>query len=103
MKNSEIGEVLKGGTVYRSTSFLLRATPSQKIEKPAYIVSKKVFKTAVERNNIRRRFRAALSPFLKKVQRQKLVISVGQESKNKTVGDINVELEKLFTKSGMLN
>lgn len=102
MKNSEIGEVLKDGAIYRSTSFILRCLPSTKAEKPAFVVSKKIFKTAVLRNGARRKFKASIQPFLGQVKKQKLVVSIGQDVKTKTVKELTDELRKVFEKSGML-
>lgn len=102
MKNSEIGEVLMGGKSYQSTSFCLRFLPSKKPQKIAFIASKKLFKTAVLRNKMRRMFRAATLPYLKAIQNNKFVISINKAAENKTVKEINEEVKKVLDKSDML-
>ena len=56
----------KGRAVYSRTIKLLWATTSSKTPRAAVVVSKKVHKSAVVRNRIRRRLYAGLCDFFKK-------------------------------------
>lgn len=77
MKGAEISTVITQGRAYQSSSFLFKfithkaenkainkainkAEKQNGKKRPAYISSKKIFKTAVLRNKARRRARAAL-------------------------------------------
>lgn len=64
MNSKEISVLISQGRAYNSSSFLLRTLEDGlesglniKSKKVAYIVSKKIFKTAVSRNKAKRRLR----------------------------------------------
>jgi len=77
LSSSQIALIIKTGRAYNSGSFVLK-TPvrNEELEKDeffgAFIVSKKVFSKAVDRNKAKRRIREAFKEAVKGVKKEKL-------------------------------
>lgn len=105
MKSAEIGDVLKSGKTAFSNCFVLKIAPSPKKEKPAVVVSKKIFKTAASRNGAKRKIKAALSnPLFKNRQKNVfLVFNLNEKIVKTTVKELLEEVKIIFSKNGIIS
>ncbi len=96
-------EVMLKGRVFHSTLFTLRATKSDGISRFSVAIPKKVAKTAVERNKLRRRAYSAL----RTVYPQVLpgfhgVLIAKSQLLDAKFAEIAPSLQEFFVKSGLL-
>ncbi len=96
--------LLMGGKSFAGEFFSVKvsASPDKATSRFAFVVSKKVAKTAVMRNRLRRRGYAALRPLIPSLARGRLV---GFFAKNNAVlaptSKIALDIRAILTKSGM--
>jgi len=105
----EIEKVKKEGKLYQISFFgllILKRTLSEAEGLPtrfAFIVSKKLSKKAVQRNRAKRLLSEAVRGLLPKVKPGFDIIFLGKKSLiGKSFSEIQVEVEKVFRKSGLL-
>lgn len=110
MKNKDITKVITQGRAFKSGSFLLKTSENTEnvAKNIAFIASKKIFKTAVLRNKVKRKLKAAIVSVKKKekglkLDKSTLFIFTGYESiLDRKQADLAVEMENILQKSGML-
>jgi ribonuclease P protein component len=95
--------VLANGKIVHSTLFTARILKTAGISRFSVAISKKIAKTAVERNKFRRRVYSAISMIDSKIPQGFHVILMGKPPLIKaTPKDTLVDLESLFVKSGLI-
>jgi len=95
----QLEEVMKKGSVSHSSLFLLRYLSGQKDTRIAAVLSKKIGKTAVVRNNTRRRIYAAVRPLVHSVVNGvHIVIFAKQDLAMIKVADLAEEMKGVFKK-----
>jgi len=97
--------VYRNGNTVHSHICKVKSTANQRFKEPrfAIVVSKKVHKSAVGRNLIRRRFYEVIRsqvPFLKQGM-DVIVIIVSGEALTVSTKEINTTLEQLFREAGL--
>jgi ribonuclease P protein component len=99
-------EVFATGRLVHSTFFILRMKKSQKTSRFAVSVSKKVSKSAVDRNRIRRRSYAAIASLLVKHPTFNFpveIVCIAKDTAKKAhPTDIEADLTTAFVKNGIL-
>ena len=96
-------DIMKKGEVLHSTFFIIRCVNSQEKSHYAVSVSKKIAKTAVLRNKIRRRTYSIISQFLPRFKMNKKMIIIAKIGVEKmTIDSLKKEIEKIFVKSEFL-
>lgn len=100
---SQFASILKEGRYVKSPSFLLRIAPSgSKRAQIAVSVSKKVSKSAVGRNALRRRTYAAIRPFIDRLTPHRFFFMAQPEAKTLKGERLSEEIEALFRKADAL-
>lgn len=94
---------MEKGRVAHSSLFLMRYIGGQKDSRVAAVAPKKIIKTAVERNTIRRKIYEAAKDIKSKIKND---VHIALFAKNgietKQIKDIENDLESLFVKAGIL-
>lgn len=93
---------------YKSSSFLLKTLKNKDniTSKPGYITSKKVFKTAVERNKAKRRLKAAINTVYKANNKvfceNKMIFIINRDIFKTKITDLISEIKTIFKKSDII-
>lgn len=96
-------EVILRGSIFHGTFSVLRCQNSQGISRFGVSVPKKVAKTAVSRNKIRRRVYSVIKSLESGLISGKNVVIVMKAGSEKAhFEELNKETEKIFVKSGLL-
>src|SRR5690606_11148871 len=96
-------QVMEKGQVFHCPFFLLRVGLGDGPTRFGVSVPKKVAKTAVSRNKLRRRVYSAIGRMYNSVDSDRLVVVVVKvDTKNLDYGTLASELEKIFVKSGII-
>ena len=91
------------GKVFHSTLFVFKAIKTSGISRFSVIVSKKVAKTAVERNKIRRRLYSLLNSGYSEISRGVHgIFIVKNDIKKVSVEELATTLDQFFVKIGLL-
>ncbi len=106
MNNKDITKVISQSRAFKSGSFLLKVSENTDGIKRniAYLVSKKVFKTAVSRNNAKRRIKSALVNIYKnkdvksELSKKLLVFTIFDTITDKQISDIEKDLVEVLNK-----
>jgi ribonuclease P protein component len=101
MNNKDITKVISQSRAFKSGSFLLKVSDNPEGIKRniAYLASKKVFKTAVSRNKVKRKLRAALIKVYKKeLSKKLLVFTIFDTITSKKTIDIENDLVEVINK-----
>ncbi len=95
--------VMEKGQVFHCPFFLLRVALGQGYSRFAVSVPKKVSKTAVGRNRLRRQVYSIIQSLENKIDQERLIVIVlkAEAAKLKTK-ELGSELEKIFVKSGII-
>ena len=94
---------LANGKVVHSTLFTARIAKNPGPTRFSAVISKKITKTAVERNKLRRRIYSAVASFGAKISKDHHVILLAKPLLSKsTLKDIVADIETLFVKSHLL-
>lgn len=106
LNSSEVEEVMSKGQTLFTEFFLIKFLKGNNKEiKISALAPKKSFSTAVERNKIRRKIYAALSPIFKKNPTKKpfLVVIIGNKKiENIKTAELASKIEQIFIKGGIL-
>jgi ribonuclease P protein component len=96
-------EVMDKGKHMHSPLFALRAIKTEGLSRFSVSVPKKVAKTAVLRNKLRRRMYSALTPLFSEIKEGIHGVFIVKEALRKaTFEEISLELRQFFGKSGLL-
>jgi ribonuclease P protein component len=101
MNNKDITKVISQSRAFKSGSFLLKIADNTEGVKRniAYLASKKVFKTSVSRNKVKRRLRTALiKTYKKELSKKLLVFTIFDTIVDKQISEIENELVNVFNK-----
>lgn len=103
-----VAEVMLEGKAVQSSSFLLKMVNngSTKGLFAGFIASKKIFKSAVERNKAKRRMRAVLQQLIKKQtakESYKIAFLMRKEVLTKEYKQLVEEVERILQKSAILS
>lgn len=103
--HSSLRYVYKNGQVIRSRSIILKviANPHRKQSRAAVIISKKILKSAVRRNLIRRRIYECIRqklPYLNGIYDIAVIISSG-ELLNSSHNELSEQIDQLFDQAGI--
>lgn len=100
---SLFSEITEKGRFSNGKFFLFRFVKSEGKSRFSVTVSKKVSKSAVDRNKIRRRVYSLLRKHISNIKDgYRIVISVKSGTDKIDIKDLNKELESDFVKSGLL-
>jgi ribonuclease P protein component len=95
--------VMKKGRIIRSPIFLIRLLKVEEKSRVSAVVPKKVCKTAVGRNKIRRQMYEAVQPFFSSlVQGYHIALFANDKAKEIDFADLSKEVKDLFVKAGLL-
>lgn len=96
-------EVIEKGQAFHSPFLLLRAILSQGESRFAVSVPKRVSKTAVGRNRLRRQAYSIVGQMKARIEEGFLVVMVCKPGAEKLkVDNLREEIEKIFVKSGVI-
>lgn len=96
-------EVILGGSAFHGTFSVIRVKNSQDLSRFGISVPKKVAKTAVLRNKVRRRVYSVIKKLEKRLVSGKNVVIVMKSGSEKAdFKQLAEETEKVFVKSGLL-
>ncbi|MBU0619285.1 ribonuclease P protein component [Patescibacteria group bacterium] len=98
-------EVKAQGKIFHGQFFSLLVLARTEAAPPRFgqIISKKVHKLAVKRNQVKRRLREAIRPFLKQLKPGfDGLILVKQAAIDVSVAELEKEIEKTFQKTGLI-
>ncbi len=96
-------QIMSSGRIFNSPLFTLRAIKTKEKSRFSVVASKKIFKTAVLRNKIRRRVYAQIEKLSPRIQGGFNGIFLAKQIVEKSSPEaISSELENLFVKTGII-
>jgi ribonuclease P protein component len=96
-------QIITSGRIFNSPLFTLRAIKIEGKSRFSAVASKKIFKTAVARNRIRRRVYAQLETLSPKIKDGFHGVLLSKQAVSKASSqDLSKEIEDLFVKTGII-